>query len=110
MFYFLLNLLFFCFTTCVGTFVWNGVDIIFRVFRDDPKSGKIEEKILNNMVSGCHAYFVVYLDILKYLVGFNFSPIYFHIFLSQIWFILLFLYKTNNFALICSTVSMIVSR
>ena len=83
MFYFLLNLLFFCFTTVVGTFVWNGVDIFFRIFRENPlKEPKNEEKILNNLVSGCHAYSVVFLDFLKYIVGFNISPIYFHIIFS----------------------------
>ena len=67
MFYYLLHLLFFTFTTSVGVFLWNGVDIFFRVFRENPQEGKVEEKILNNLVSGCHAYFVVFLDVLRYI-------------------------------------------
>ena len=103
MFYFLLNLLFFCFTTTAGVFIWNGVDILFRVFRDEPsKDPKSEEKILNNMVSGSHAYFVVFLDLLKYVLGFNFSPIYFHIILSTGYFVYdtilqFFRYKSEGF-------------
>ena len=102
MFYFLLHLLLFTFTTTFGVFLWNGYDISLRVFRDNPQEPKAEEKILNNLVSGTHAYFVVFLDILRYILGLNFSPIYFHIVLSTGYFtydtiLQYFRYKSEGF-------------
>ena len=82
MFYFILHLLWFLTTTFTGVFIWNMADVFYRVMRDNPKESNTEEKIISNLISGSHAYFVVFLDSLKYLLGFNFNPIYFHIFFS----------------------------